>query len=888
MKAVWFLILFLPFTVQAKFIPEDFKFLYEEQELLINFELPNDIITEVNVIGNFDGIIRFLNKDGFISKLIESGIKKDRIESVIKKLTNKQCVEETCNDINIQFDYDNKYLKIEVSASLLDESNNSDPYTRLPSASNGIISNNVLVGNYASSSVNASYTNETIVGMGRGYLDAGFTLDQSGGQSQADLEKLYYYHNFPGMRVNLGYSEYSGVSNDNATNMLDFSNVSDRFFVSIGSSNNLLKLKKEQYKRLYFDLKNKGLVRFFRDGKLVKSNYYPQGQNYVSFDQLPRGNYDLTIILKPEGGIEEKLVKRINNNSNDFSINDQDFNLVAMNFDLNEEEFSKDSLSVGELSYASRFDNGMVFGATTRASSIGNEVGLYTGIEVDKYSASLFLSSGQDSLFFNSSLSFGMLSVDYQKFDNNSEDNLMSALYGVDSYQQWSANYGFDLFDGNLNFYINDMYRLDDTLSFRNLNSSISYSKTIFGDIDWSLNYTNSMNTDTKITNYENKFEENSISMNFIIPLNNDGTRFTSNFQYSDRARSTFVNTLDSESIYEENGLTVDGSLSSTINGNNSQYGLSANYRKNSNYYTSDGYFNYDSENKSLANINLSSTMVSDWSDIYFSGNESAESYIIIKNDSEDQDQDLENGQVMIKTNNATTLTSPVFNRDTLISLDEYTSYKFTLDHNVYGYSSDKKIQGKDFSYPGTLRVIDDNPQKVISFMTYFENIDKESVNDVRCVGSGCLNISKLGDGIYSVTVLEHSDYKVVSNGAYCLVNRKDLEYYAGKSRCFPKIIEDDESGLQLADIGNEDDGKRYVYLGKINSELPGQLLDKLQVMGVEVVKYEFGQNNEFLFVSVPEKDEDKFDLYASSELWSELEKYATSNYEFEGYSYVY
>ncbi len=172
--------------------------------------------------------------------------------------------------------------------------------------------------------------------------------------------------------------------------------------------------------------------------------------------------------------------------------------------------------------------------------------------------------------------------------------------------------------------------------------------------------------------------------------------------------------------------------------------------------------------------------------------------------------------------------------------------------------------------------------------MTYFENFKEESINNIECRGGGCVNVSRIGDGIYSISVIEDEDYKIVSNGEYCLVNRVDLDYYQGRSRCFPKVIEDTETGLQLVSLDINSKNKRYAYLGKVNKEIPEELTEKLDEQGIEVIMYEFGKGNDFLFVGLPKDYDTKLESYVNTEVWSEIESYAISDYELEGYTYVY
>ncbi|TCN88487.1 TcfC/CooC/PapC-like putative outer membrane usher protein in CS1 pili formation [Vibrio crassostreae] len=886
---IW-LVLFslIPLIANAKYIPKDFEFLYEKQELIIRVELPNDLSQDLNVVANYDGIIDFVDVEAFKVNLRDSGIKEDIINDVITKIERKDCEELYCRDINIDYSYDLRKLSVEVPSTLLDENFDKEPYTKRVPKRNGIISNNTVNASYYTDSFNSTFSNETIFGFGRGFIDSSFSLRSQ--NNDYELEKFYYYHNFSGFRLNSGYTKYAGQVNDNASGMLDFTTASNRLFASFGSSSNLLKMDKSEYKRIYFDMKSNGIVKFLRDGKTIKSNYYSQGQNYVTYSELPRGNYDLVLMIKPENGIEEILIKRVNNNASDLSLNNTDFNLSFNNIELSDEDFDDEKLIFLEGSLVKRFESNLMLGTSLRTSNVGTELGGYAGIEYNSYFISSYFSTSNNSDFFDYSLGIGRFSINYQELNLYDDFDFMAALYGVENYHQWSMSYGFPLFDGNVNFYINDMVRQNvknTGRQFENVSSSLSYNRIILDRVTLtlSLGYNKNSNVD-QITLNNNDYDDTSIGIRLDIPLSND-IKFSSDFFQSKNAGQKLVNTVSANSIYNDENMNLNGSLSSNLNGEDSSYRFSTDYIQKNEKYKSDGYLTYDTNGDRLANFNASTTFVSDWGDSYLTSNNNSNSYIIVTNDnSQDINKKNEIGQMSIKSN-TTTYSYPLYTGATVLPIKEYNSYRYSVDNEVAGFISSNKLQGTSFSYPGTLNVINNDVKKVISFMTYFENFNKESLNNIECVGDGCVDVSRIGDGIYSITVVENDSYKIVSNGQHCLVNKNDLQYYNGRSRCFPKVVEDDNSGLQIVEVGIDNNKDTYAYLGKLTRPIPERLKRKLNDLGIDIIKYEFGENKEFLFVRFLDNPSN-LDLYVDNEVWSEIESYAVTDYELEGYSYVY
>ncbi|EHK2889679.1 TcfC E-set like domain-containing protein, partial [Vibrio parahaemolyticus] len=651
MRQLLFLLLYLPYVCHAKYIPDDFKFLYEEQSLTISVLLPNDLELDFDVIANYDGVIRFEDDHAFEVALANSGVKLDKINAIVDKVTN-DCNTSLCEDVDVSFDYDSMSLSVKVPANFLSEQFAEQPYTNITPNTNGIISKNDVNVSYSGDNLRSTFNNDTTIGLGRGFIDTGVKLNtRADGGTEVSLEKMYYYHNFPGYRLNFGYYEYSSSDiNDNASGMLDYTNPDERLFVSFGTSTNLLKQNKEQYSRIYFDMPSKGLVQFVRDGRVIKSVYYRQGQNYILLSDLPRGNYDLTIVITPENGNQETITRRINSRKSNFSLDGQDFNIALNNIQLSD-EFDESELSFIEASYAKLLENGLTFGGISRVSDDGDiELGLYTGLQYQNVESSVYVSTSDSGEFFNYSFGFDRLALDYQELNSTKDYGYMAALYGDRSFRQWSGSYGFQLLDGSFSLYVNDSIRDYEDRDFRSLSSGISYSRYIFGRTSLSLNFSHNINTDVDQLGLESTYSENVFGINLQIPLS-DELDYSSNYQYSDSPNSTLTNTLHDNSLYHDETILVGGSVSSTVNGSNSIYGVSANYRQNERKYKSDGYFSYDMNQEKLANLNASTTIVSDWNDVYFVSDDSSSSYMIITNSNDDSDDKAEqSGQVLVKT----------------------------------------------------------------------------------------------------------------------------------------------------------------------------------------------------------------------------------------------
>jgi hypothetical protein len=190
------------------------------------------------------------------------------------------------------------------------------------------------------------------------------------------------------------------------------------------------------------------------------------------------------------------------------------------------------------------------------------------------------------------------------------------------------------------------------------------------------------------------------------------------------------------------------------------------------------------------------------------------------------------------------------------------------------------------FTYPGTLGVMNSNLKKVISFVTYFEDFNEDSLNNIECKGTGCVNTTRVGDGIYSISVYEGHDYKIVSNNEFCLIDEGYLVENEGKSKCFPQVEEDGSSGLQIVKGGLGESDETIIYFGYVN-ELPSTLLEEIRLQGIEPIQYEFGKGNMYLFGRLKDKNTVSLNQLASLDTIQDIINYANNADKFHQYSKV-
>ncbi|MGR5435713.1 TcfC E-set like domain-containing protein [Vibrio owensii] len=875
--------IFVSLSSFAKFIPNDFAFLFENQKVAVDFSLPNDFSKRIEVIANYDKLVD-VDKQSLTklqNYLLKSGVRKESIPSVIGKIFESQECDKDCDKIEAVYDYDSKTVQVIVSSELMDGEYDSEPYTNLEPNKQALIVNNSLYSSVYDDRIDIAYNGIGVVGLGKGAIDFNFDLDPMTSDTVFTANGLSYSYQMKGHEVAFGYDSF-GKSTDNATSVLDKASLNEQFFLSLSSSNNLLKTKKSSMKKIYFDMKNKGMVSVKRNDRIIKTNYYPSGQNYINYDELPKGNYDVKLIIRAEGYPEEEKEFHINNKEDQYSLSGYDY-AVSINRTSDQENDSVYNYIYSSILYP--FLPQLDLGASLKISGNENLMGLYASYQVLGFETSLFFENSADGLYYNAFANYEGLQLDYTNVDvNDDHSSLFGALYGYEGRTQYSIGYGTSIFGGSLNVYKNywkkKEYYYTGDLESLNSSLSVSYSKNIYKNWIMNLSYVSNY-SQQKQNFYEFDTDEDLWGISLSIPLGEDFTA-TTYLENSSIGGTRSINTIEKSDLYKGDNLNLNGAINSNLTKGNSNVSLSMNGSYDDRNINNDFYVNTDSNGNVVANSSLNSTIITMLDDgESYTDAEPGYAYLVVESNADTEN----NGLVDIKKDMRTTKTLSLNSNREVIPVDEFSTYQYDVDYGSSGYSNKGDSRKIDFTYPGTVTKITNNLRKVVSFITYFEDFNDESLNNIKCKGDGCVDISRVGDGIYSISVFENSNYKIVSNGEYCFVDKQEDNYFSGISKCFPTIYEDD-SGLQMVSSGFGDKDEEIIYLGKAESVL-GNKLDKLEVLGLEPIEYKLENGNLYIFAKIKNKASFNADNLAKTELFNEIERYVNSDGSIHQYSKV-
>lgn len=846
-------------NAQAQYIPKEFQHFYDFEKNNIMFLLPNNSSYEFEGLSNYYGIQSVSDEAGLRRSILKSGIKQKYVEEVISAITSGKSVE-LASGVTTEFYSEEKTMKVAVPAKYLDEGVIESRYTDIEPDSSALIVGNHIFASYYGEKTSTTLNTDVTVGFGNGYISSDMTL--SGGSSQdASIEanSAYYEHNIDSASLRIGYDSY-GVGKDNSTSNLDFSNTRDNYYISVSSSDNLYVSDNEDSKQIYFDIKGSGTVDVVRDGRTVYTQSFLKGQHGISYKHLPRGNYNVELVIRADGYPEERVNRRVNNNVTRTSHAGFDYNLTLRNSEYSIGEgtnrFAKDHLMYGDVSFTkSLFHDSFMVGVNSQSDGEDYGVGVLVNYVSDWVDASSYYNQIKEGSFYDGSVSVAGFNLDYQKFGGskgksaNKISPLLLAVYGAEAFDQTTISYSLPILSSNLSFY-GSRVRYDDygeKEGFESQNLAIDYNTTIFRNMQLNVGFTRTLNENAG----QNVSVDNIYSANLTIPLGDNHSTYTSGVDSSSRSGQRLVNSLtyDDDEFDLLEGIESNGSASinNYIDGRQSEVSLSGRLNMSNQQFRSSTYANLSNNSNSNLSFNAESTTILTKGGIYQT-KDNSKVYVVVESEEHGpnpHEGNKEFGVLDTQENSGYHTSIPIDAETSVVGLNEFSTYKFQVDSEISGYKSSKNnhdVKSEMFSYPGSVHKVANDVDPVVTFLSYFEDFNNKPLNDVKCIGDGCVSVGRVGDGIYSVSLVKNKPFKVASDGQFCFVELGDVASTRKMTKCFPKI-ETLDSGMQLvaSGLGGEED--KVFYLGVLEDVIPDSILKASREAGIEYIQYDFANN---------------------------------------------
>ncbi|MFS1917977.1 TcfC E-set like domain-containing protein [Vibrio sp. 10N.286.46.E10] len=877
-------------NVHAQFIPKEFKHFYDFEENKIMLFLPNDSNFESLGYSNYYGVNNIEDEQSLRVAILNSGIKEKFVDEVISAITAGKNIE---NDggVRTDFSFEKKTMNVKVPAEYLDEGRRELRYTSLEPDTQALIVGNHLFASYYGQDSSATLNSDLTMGLGNGYVSSDFTLSGASNQEASlDSNAIFYEHNINSIAFRVGYDAY-GVEKNNSTSNLDYSNTKDNYYISVSSSDNLFISDDEQSKKVYFDIKGSGTVDVLRDGRTIYTQSFLKGQHSISYKHLPRGNYNVELVIRADGYSEERIVRRINNNISQTSHNGYDYNVTAREstYDTGEygDQSSEESLVYGDASFTqSLFHDSLMLGVSTQSDGEDFGFGALANYASDWLDASAYYNEIDDGHFYNGSLSVVGLSFDYQNYNGSKKNRvsdispLLKAIYGAQSFDQTTISYSLPILSSSLSFY-GSRVRYDSlgaNSGFESQNLAINYNTMIFRNLQLNLGFSRSLND-----NFNQAVDIDDIySISMTIPLGDNHTTYSSGIDSSSRTGQRLVNSLayDKEDIALLDGVDTSGNaaINNYIDGPQSEVSLNGRINMSNNTFNSSAYANISNNSNTNLSINADSTSVITKDGIYQT-KENSKSYIIVESEARggNTNKDEEDFGVLDTQINSGYHTSiPIDSKTRIVGLNDFSTYNFQVDSEISGYKSSKNnhdTRSKMFTYPGTVHKVSNKVEPIVTFLSYFEDFNNNPLNDVKCIGDGCVSVGRVGDGIYSISLIKDKPFKVASSGEFCFVDPEAIDNNGVMTKCFPKI-ETLDNGMQLVSSGLGDKKDSIYYLGVLDGEIPNSILEESQKEKIEYIQYNFA-NNIHLFAKsdVDLNENESFDI-VSKQVFDDIQNY--------------
>ncbi|AQS37087.1 hypothetical protein Sps_01927 [Shewanella psychrophila] len=779
------------------------------------------------------------------------------------------------------YDFEQKHLTLFINAGLIDSHKAAKSFHDATNDQYGAINSiNVNYHYFSDGGSSLIARDETLVGLKYGSITSSIYADTSSDKFEA--EQLSYDFESGNRRFQMGHFKYG--YEQNSTSFMDLSGGYSQDVINYSSSKNLIDGGKQNNRRLFYILPNKGRIEVYRDGHLIHSQNVDAGQQSIAFRDLPYGSYTATIVVVSSGREILRERQQIFNNSA-FSLNkseyDYSFSVGILNDRYDDVEDTLDGQSrelrafQDKLGYRIDVDsfinagiykdtNGLVIDSyfesinqsqqleletnnfiegkaayqLTDSIMLGGrvlsnsdntmaEIGFKQSINDVSTAQLKYASYSNGSQFIAADANFYNVGVGYEKFDSADSD------YGLDNYML--SNAGYERLNVNVSsnilggqgylLYVNN--RVDGDNAPGQFVDQSNY---------WSVSagYSHSFIADSTI-NFSATFQGgDSFGVNddwyagvqWTVPLSANWSASSSvsiSHQGLDEFRNSVANDVqfgDSLSMNNEVGITYNGTgIDQNMNSD-----LSSNISYNDEHIMSDTYAYISSDGTSSVSTSLNSTQVLSGKGEFYFTSQKSDSYIIVDADNQNS-LDAHRGLLSVYNDNSLSYNQNIDTEDTVIPVDKYKAFNVRLDTDSSNYISDQAHETTGYSLPGTVISLGIDLVKIKTFISSFDDVNNKAISHVQCSGEGCVDVEKIEEGVFKISVIAGSDYQLISQNQTCVTPSldRDLTYIVntGNNYCLPGL-DNDEALTLVRDNKLEPvtiDGSEYYFVGVFTNE---------------------------------------------------------------------
>ena len=686
--------------------------------------------------------------------------------------------------------------------------------------------------------------------------------------------------------------------NINSTDFLNSTAVLSQNSIIFASSENLLIGNKNSNKVLNIYAAKTGRIHVYRDDRIIYQRNSSEGQNTINYADLPYGRYKVKVDVLSSGKVINSQIYNVYNNRNDsLAEGGIDFSLSAgllsdqrfedESDDLDNKNVDNSSYAKGLVSY--QWLDSLLLGSGGIISQKGNsttigasyswlETGLETEVVYDMFKDAEHLNINMNILGLN-------LSYETLETDPLEDGTLAHYLYGERDYIRGLINYSYSFGGGKILYttYSHIHYSSEDGFDLDEEDAqnfvSIGYSTPFIVSSDLNLNL-----------DYTDTSDDLKFNILWSIPLS-ETLEVSTGATTSKSEVTQFITNIRKDNIIDSDSFHTEAELSNIYN--RSQDDMYQEARASASGHTQYATMNmsaYVSNNDNNMGVSggLSSTQVITKDDIYITNKESL-SYAVIDIEENNINEAVQNdakGYLSLHKNGSRTNKNILYKDEAVVPLSEYDEYAVKFDAESVDLYNSGEHQLKVFSHPGTVATMSPKVSRVVSFITSFNDLSEQPVDDVLCVGEGCLNVSEIEDGVYRITVLDGIDFELTSNSNSCLLPYEFTttnQMNFGENYCLPLANMNSSEEPQLIDI---DDSKlKAIFLGAYEqtSEVDGAIED-LKSVGYRVIEKRVGNLKAIYIAQIPSKMKEL--LAESKDSIQKFKLLSKNNYSAENISF--
>ncbi|WP_031776712.1 TcfC E-set like domain-containing protein [Vibrio parahaemolyticus] len=849
-------------TAEAKndiVIPDEFQTLFDEKPVLVSFQISGlDTSQRFSMVSTpFSAQLQPKAQGALKQFLTQQGVVESAIDDIVASMKEGVSNDPLCTGVvskcqlipeyfTFAYDYEHQNVILFVNARALKEQTKKNAPHDSRNNAPGLINHIDLdVNAYQDGDASLTLRNESIVGLPYGSITSKIYANTD---DDVSIDELAYNYEWSKQRLQVGHYEYGYAQNTTGT--LDLTSSHPLDAVTLSSSRNLIDGGEKANRSLTYVLPGQGRIEVYRNDQLVFGKNVSAGQQKINYSSLPSGNYLATIVVRSQGREVLREQRQIYNTAL-FSLDkgEWDYTLTAGQFnsrydddsDFDELELDASEFVDGRINYQ-LLDN-IAIGAR---SVVTQEHSLIEGAltqDLGTYASATakYASFDNDGQFWSVNGTLLGLSLGYEDYSLSNEDYaLNNYLLGNTGYQRFTASTGINIAGGNGYLMYIDNSAEEETLLGEQFNDQSSYWSLTAG---YSRPFIVDSTLDLSVTwqGGDDEFYDNDewyANLLWRVPLGSEWTGYSST-SISKRGLDEFRNSV-AKSVSGDR-YYADTEMGIAYNGNDGFRNVTTDTSFSGGYtgdgFVADTYAYAKTDGTRSFNMGISSSQIFDGDALYFSSKKS-DAYVVVDADNEG-DSDSHVGLLTIARNGDYHHNKNLDSSQSVIAVENYDQYRVRLDTSSSNYVVNGSSENQEYTFPGSVISLNVDLTKIKTFITSFEDIQSNHIEDIKCVGDGCIEVEKLTDGVFKVSVVVGADYQLVSNAQTCLtptLDRKTSKIVnLGMNYCLPGIDNDSIqlAALQSATIG----GDNYYFVGMYSDPSSLQIAaNEINAAGLEAI----------------------------------------------------